>query len=188
MHLKYLTLTQTLEIVYEGQARRFSLASVSVRPDFSDDPNGNFVAGFETLSLDSPPQLWTVGWDTSVFIVNTDTSRPQRANDTNKFDSSFDDYTSVGGLEKQIDQIRNLLELPLTCPELFQYFGSYAHKLPCRCPTQLTLCSDFYMSAIARSQATSWNFALRAPWYRQNASRASHCLVNQIVSANCERA
>lgn len=32
-------------------------------------------------------------------------------------------YSSVGGLDKQIAQIRDLIEIPLTRPELFRYFG-----------------------------------------------------------------
>lgn len=34
-----------------------------------------------------------------------------------------DAYSSVGGLTKQIEEIRDLLEIPLTRPELFRYFG-----------------------------------------------------------------
>ena len=34
-----------------------------------------------------------------------------------------DAYSSVGGLNKQIEEIRDLLEIPLTRPELFRYFG-----------------------------------------------------------------
>ena len=34
-----------------------------------------------------------------------------------------DAYSSVGGLNKQIDEIRDLLEIPLTRPDLFRYFG-----------------------------------------------------------------
>lgn len=33
-------------------------------------------------------------------------------------------YASVGGLSKQISEIRDLLEIPLTRPELFRHFGS----------------------------------------------------------------
>ena len=36
-----------------------------------------------------------------------------------------DAYTSVGGLDKQIAQIRDLLEIPLTRPDLFRYFGKF---------------------------------------------------------------
>lgn len=33
-------------------------------------------------------------------------------------------YASVGGLSPQIEAIRDLLEIPLTRPELFRYFGA----------------------------------------------------------------
>ena len=35
-----------------------------------------------------------------------------------------DAYASVGGLDKQIAQIRDLIEIPLTRPELFRQFGA----------------------------------------------------------------
>ena len=35
-------------------------------------------------------------------------------------------YSSVGGLANQIEAIRDLLEIPLTRPELFRYFGTLA--------------------------------------------------------------
>ena len=38
-----------------------------------------------------------------------------------------DAYSSVGGLNKQIEEIRDLLEIPLTRPELFRYFGELVH-------------------------------------------------------------
>lgn len=34
-----------------------------------------------------------------------------------------DTYSSVGGHNKQIEEIRDLLEVPLMRPELFRYFG-----------------------------------------------------------------
>jgi ATP-dependent 26S proteasome regulatory subunit len=37
-----------------------------------------------------------------------------------------DAYSSVGGLNKQIEEIRDLLEIPLTRPELFRYFGKWS--------------------------------------------------------------
>ena len=37
---------------------------------------------------------------------------------------SADAYASVGGLDKQIAQIRDLIEIPLTRPELFRQFGA----------------------------------------------------------------
>jgi AAA family ATPase len=38
---------------------------------------------------------------------------------------STDAYASVGGLDKQVSQIRDLLEIPLTRPDLFRHFGNY---------------------------------------------------------------
>lgn len=35
-------------------------------------------------------------------------------------------YASVGGLGKQIEAIRDLLEIPLTRPELFRHFGTHS--------------------------------------------------------------
>ena len=35
-----------------------------------------------------------------------------------------DAYASVGGLDKQITEIRDLIEIPLTRPELFRQFGT----------------------------------------------------------------
>jgi AAA family ATPase len=37
-----------------------------------------------------------------------------------------DAYSSVGGLNKQIEEIRDLLDIPLTRPELFRYFGEWS--------------------------------------------------------------
>lgn len=40
-----------------------------------------------------------------------------------KHQSASDAYSSVGGLEKQIGEIRDLVEIPLVRPDLFRYFG-----------------------------------------------------------------
>lgn len=42
----------------------------------------------------------------------------------------------MGGLDKQIAQIRDLIEIPLTRPELFRHFGEYHHL--CTPPYQPT--------------------------------------------------
>jgi SpoVK/Ycf46/Vps4 family AAA+-type ATPase len=34
-------------------------------------------------------------------------------------------YASVGGLDVQVQQVRDLLEIPLTRPELFRHYGKY---------------------------------------------------------------
>lgn len=40
-------------------------------------------------------------------------------------DSALEGYASVGGLDAQIAQIRDLIEVPLTQPELFRHFGNF---------------------------------------------------------------
>ena len=47
-----------------------------------------------------------------------------------------DAYTSVGGLDKQIVQIRDLLEIPLTRPDMFRHFGMLL-------PFPFSHCMDF---------------------------------------------
>lgn len=42
---------------------------------------------------------------------------------------SADPYAAVGGLDKQISQIRDLIDIPLTRPDLFQHFGLYGLTL-----------------------------------------------------------
>ena len=108
--LKYITPSQVIETTYEGEPRRFCITAKT------------FVDTAHTS------QLWTVGWDTSVSIVanpvypdNTITSKPSVEESSSQ--SALDAYATVGGMAKQITQIRDLLEIPLTHPELFQHFG-----------------------------------------------------------------
>ncbi|EIW59744.1 AAA family ATPase [Trametes versicolor FP-101664 SS1] len=109
--LGYLTPTQTLDVVYEGKTRRFAVTSVRAYGEADDDTD--LAAGVQALSLaDAPPKLWTVGWETTVAAGHA----VQRG-------VSADAYASVGGLDKQIAQIRDLIEIPLTRPELFRQFG-----------------------------------------------------------------
>ena len=101
------------------------------------------------IALDQPKQLWSVTWDTVVSIISDDketASAPHKVGLSSIFlhvtqlttlhtthgqpqiemlaqRSIKDAYSSVGGLNKQIEEIRDLLEIPLTRPELFRYFG-----------------------------------------------------------------
>ncbi|KAF9473994.1 AAA-domain-containing protein [Pholiota conissans] len=128
--LKYITDIQVIEFSYEGQRRQFiiHLINAKVSSNTNSSVPGGLSRGFSALSLDSPPQLWTVNWDCTVTIT-TDNPLTQEA-PSHKDDvevlahtSVNEAYSSVGGLSKQIDAIRDLLEIPLTRPELFRYFG-----------------------------------------------------------------
>jgi AAA family ATPase len=50
-------------------------------------------------------------------------------------------YSAIGGLNKQIQEIRGLLEIPLTRPELFKYFGTQS------CP--MTILAHFFLNNVS---------------------------------------
>lgn len=140
-----------MEVSYEGQPRRFSIDFISVRPPGTGDPVGSLTEEVELLSFHSQPLLWTTGWDTSVCILENEmhhqvdyphkvgchgtlrTWKPeydacmcvpfQPDIETLEQTTPSDAYATVGGLNKTIAEIRDLIEIPLTRPELFAHFG-----------------------------------------------------------------
>ncbi|OSX57094.1 hypothetical protein POSPLADRAFT_1061796 [Postia placenta MAD-698-R-SB12] len=127
--LKYLTPTQTLDVTYEGQDRRFRLSSVYTSISEAEATNENELAdGLRNLTMSTSPQLWIANWDTVVQLVDAE-SKDQSPDTTRQaivavgHDEAPQAYTAVGGLDKQIAQIRDLIEIPLTRPDLFRHFG-----------------------------------------------------------------
>ncbi|KAJ4485921.1 AAA family ATPase [Lentinula aciculospora] len=124
--VRYITSTQTLEVTYEGTPRRYSVEAVAA----AKTPRTTIVdlsERFETLGVDSQPNIWTVSWDTVVTItehVYTDRNAPRKL-DIEVLENQPEEkaYASVGGLDKQISEIKDLLEIPLTHPDLFRYFN-----------------------------------------------------------------
>ncbi|EGO23346.1 hypothetical protein SERLADRAFT_438665 [Serpula lacrymans var. lacrymans S7.9] len=128
LDLKYSTFAQVAEILYEGQLRRFSVVSVSPKQSPPVNSVSAIADGINSLSIKTPVLLWTVGWDSSVHIVDNDMGHHpeefcKRDIETLSQSTASDAYASVGGLDRTITQIRDLLEIPLTRPELFGYFG-----------------------------------------------------------------
>lgn len=105
------------------------------------------VDGINAISLDEPfsqLELYQMDWRTKVLFENLDeassivkgtgkmpitsdrtrtaTTLPAHVNVYSPTDLSAS-YDKLGGLEKEIKQIRNLLELPLQHPEAFAAFG-----------------------------------------------------------------
>ncbi|KAK7060227.1 AAA+-type ATPase [Paramarasmius palmivorus] len=131
--LKHITPTQILEVVYEGRRRRFTIASVSSQS--SDAPQGSvndgvasLVADIKNLGLNKDKaRIWSVGWDVSVVLVDPTEDAKQLPHQKPEIEvlekKEEDPYASVGGLSKQIAEIRDLLEIPLTRPDLFRKFG-----------------------------------------------------------------
>ncbi|KAF9005294.1 AAA-domain-containing protein, partial [Hymenopellis radicata] len=114
--LKFITTRQIIEVLYEARRRRFAVASIS---SSSDDELETRLGDLQLA--DAPPKVWIATWDTTVVILEKKELSPQAPEtSTSQHPESYD---SVGGLNKQIEQIRDLLELPLTRPELFRHFN-----------------------------------------------------------------
>ncbi|EIN12273.1 AAA-domain-containing protein [Punctularia strigosozonata HHB-11173 SS5] len=124
--LKYVTTSQVLVATYEGVPRSFIISSISTNPR----PTGPSSTRTRSEPLVSPRishPIWTVGWDTTVVIEDTPTralKAPSSLGTPWPIPAPLETaYNTVGGLDKQIAQIRDLLEIPLTRPELFRHFG-----------------------------------------------------------------
>ncbi|KIY65496.1 AAA family ATPase [Cylindrobasidium torrendii FP15055 ss-10] len=112
--LKYIHSRQLIEVAYEGERRCFAVSKISTSTSVESQ--------LASLGLDDAGlQIWKTGWNTEVKLVDNVETVEKTA--TLQVSPSHESYTSVGGLAKQIDQIRDLLELPLTRPELFRHFN-----------------------------------------------------------------
>ncbi|KAJ7069889.1 AAA family ATPase [Mycena amicta] len=110
--LKYITSGQIIEVVFEQQARRFIVAAQTSKSDLETQ--------LSALSLHGTRRVYTASWDTVVVLDDETQSEAQLEIQALRTESAYD---VVGGLNKQIAEIRDLLEIPLTRPELFRHFG-----------------------------------------------------------------
>ncbi|KAN0118673.1 AAA ATPase [Russula decolorans] len=114
--LKYVLSTQVVQVQYEGRMRLFSVATVSTRNQNTRDPDSDISESLGALTVNVIARLYIVDWDTAVAIGdNYDIGvidKPQ----------SVDAYTAVGGLDEQIAQIRDLIDIPFRRPDLFFHF------------------------------------------------------------------
>ncbi|KAH9913006.1 AAA family ATPase [Fomitopsis serialis] len=124
---KYLTPTQIVEVSYEGRSRRFAVSAVNEAEGHADDLSENLAA--LSIAKEEKPHLWTVDWDVIVRL-DRDGEKSDRDGTAEaalgkgiERDVDPNAYAAVGGLDKQIAQIRDLIEIPLTRPELFRHFG-----------------------------------------------------------------
>ncbi|KAG1810902.1 P-loop containing nucleoside triphosphate hydrolase protein [Suillus subaureus] len=128
INLKYILSTQIIEVSYQGEIRTFSIDSVSAHHSAPSGSVNTITRDLNSLAIQVSPSLWTAGWDTIVSILEdvaeNDVGLMQKSDiETLPHTSISDAYAAVGGLDKTITQIRDLLEIPLTRPELFGYFG-----------------------------------------------------------------
>ncbi|KAI0051505.1 AAA family ATPase [Auriscalpium vulgare] len=111
--LKFLTATQIVQVKYEGRDRHFAPVVVLPQSDVAGGGVSELTRRLTALSMGHLPSLCTVGWDTHV-VLEIEALDP---------DNKSEAYTSVGGLDKQISQIRDLIDIPLKRPDLFRHFG-----------------------------------------------------------------
>jgi AAA family ATPase len=142
---KYVLSNQVIQIQYESKKRFFSVATVSTRIRNAGDPDAKISERLGSLSMDDDTiHIHIVDWDTTVAIEdNVQVPEPKQqtvkkflipscfvpSDPMKQFDVGVseqprgtDAYAAVGGLDEQIAQIRDLIEIPLRRPELFRHF------------------------------------------------------------------
>jgi AAA family ATPase len=141
--LKYVLSTQIVQIEYEGRMHIFSVTTVSTKKQNARAPDSDISESLGALSMNDVARLYIVDWDTAVAIednVQVPESKSPSVNDLlslhfSVFDNvdqfavgvpdklqSPDAYTAVGGLDEQIAQVRDLIEIPFRRPDLFRHF------------------------------------------------------------------
>ncbi|KAG9048963.1 AAA+-type ATPase [Tulasnella sp. UAMH 9824] len=118
---RYITSSQVVQLTYEGRTREFR--AIQVQASNLDSSVGGLERPLSSLSLDSTKatlQVWSVDWDTQVSIKEQDQKQHL---DVPKATPPNDAYAGVGGLDKEIAEVRDLIEIPLTQPGLFKRFG-----------------------------------------------------------------
>ncbi|KAG9019279.1 AAA+-type ATPase [Tulasnella sp. 427] len=110
---------QVIELTYEGRTRRFRTKRIT-----SSDPKSlvdDLELPLRSLDLDSTVtrlQVWSVDWDTQIKLEENDRTQLDLP-----LTGPGNPYADVGGLDKEINEVRDLIEIPLTRPELFKRFG-----------------------------------------------------------------
>ncbi|CAE6534829.1 unnamed protein product, partial [Rhizoctonia solani] len=121
--LKYVIQGQVLTVTFEGHPRLFQI--VEFDPKSQPEKLGEGIAGLSiTQSIDWRSVIQSaaeVDWDTRVDVADEHETKPPIAAPVGS------PYSMVGGLDKQIAVVRDLIEIPLTHPGLFHQFGL---KLP----------------------------------------------------------
>ncbi|QRV76609.1 AAA family ATPase [Ceratobasidium sp. AG-Ba] len=120
--LKYVVKGQLFEVPFEGQPRLF--CAIEIEPS-AEVPDEDIDQTLASMSLAEGPN-WTdvfrnaaqLDWDTQVEIAEETKVKPPPTS-TNVGSP----YSTVGGLDKQIAAVRDLIEIPLTNPHLFHQFG-----------------------------------------------------------------
>ncbi|SJX63872.1 related to AFG2-ATPase of the CDC48/PAS1/SEC18 (AAA) family [Sporisorium reilianum f. sp. reilianum] len=114
--LECIRLGQQLSLTFQGGLYHFVV---------SDIVDANDQQGW-TVSLwtRSTTQVCLVSRTTEVSITDTDSTNPKDPSADNALtDTKEDPYSKLGGLDRQIAEIKTLIEMPLMSPEIFVQYG-----------------------------------------------------------------
>ncbi|KAF9524122.1 AAA-domain-containing protein [Crepidotus variabilis] len=130
--LKYIVNFQIIVLSYQNRQRQFRVQKITTGTN-SAPIEQKLLADLDNLSIDKTVGLWQVTWDCNVTLddssVPEDNANSQIPTVEELPQSQPQDaYSGVGGLDKQIEIIRDLLEIPLTKPELFRHLGLKAPR------------------------------------------------------------
>ncbi|KDE04907.1 hypothetical protein MVLG_04664 [Microbotryum lychnidis-dioicae p1A1 Lamole] len=119
--IKYVALHHFVELTFNGVLRRLLVSSARpapTSPPFKVAPNQVFLVSRSTSATFKPPiaplpkrraaVTASAGASTSTPIART---------------GDMPGYEAIGGMQAQIEQIREMVEWPLTRPEVFNHFG-----------------------------------------------------------------
>ncbi|KAJ1311262.1 hypothetical protein OPQ81_009760 [Rhizoctonia solani] len=113
--LKYVIQGQILTVTFEGHPRVFQVLGEKAH----SEKLAENIAGLSLAEgIDWPRVIQSaaeVDWDTQVDITDE--------HETKIIANVGSPYSTVGGLDKQIAVVRDLIEIPLTNPGLFHQFG-----------------------------------------------------------------
>jgi len=119
--IKYIAVHHFVELTYNGIVRRLLVSLARAAPSFPAStppapPAQAFTISRSTIVTFKPPiapssETHARGAASLGRVCDADEGRRPPG------------YESIGGMESQIEQIRELVEWPLTRPELYQHFG-----------------------------------------------------------------
>ncbi|KAG9112430.1 AAA+-type ATPase [Ceratobasidium sp. 392] len=118
--LKYVVKGQAFEVQFEGHTRVFRVVGI----DTNEETNSEIAQNLAGLSLNSPNWSYIfqnaaeLDWDTQIDVAEEPKPKPPPTSA-----NVGSPYSTVGGLDKQIAAVRDLIEIPLTNPQLFHQFG-----------------------------------------------------------------
>ncbi|CAG8489786.1 13918_t:CDS:10 [Ambispora leptoticha] len=113
VNLKYLLSTNLVQVQYHGKIRQFQVVDIQ----------SNFTNFGENTSISLPESIYTISRDTKVTILVNPRHATTSKDVSTNLKSKGVGFKSIGGLSKEIQIVREMVELPFTNPELFDYYG-----------------------------------------------------------------